>query len=601
MLGEFSPSVPSALTPLETIREDLRQIPESDKSAALQFRILEQLFSRIDFLLIGLGSEIFKSGLRLYARPRGSLVYRTIQEPQLRRLIIEAARSLPSPVALTGVQINRTLETFKDRPNAITTIERRVFQVSNNLFFNLDAPEGQDQLMRGEALSPDTRCFFKLFDSCAEDKDVVIYPQTTFDDKFSRKVESAYNSLLALLEEYDLGVNEGLPKASLKATCQEEDPLPRHFPFIEDWADHNPGLYWDLLSLPATVFLKEKPQIFYFLSGTGANGKSSYLGLIHSMLGTNNTTRNRMSEMAEWHFNTLLQYTLFNAPDDEGDAIFDNENSLRIFKSFAAHATVMLPIMHSQEPMALKADFMSAHPMNAAPDWGDVSSASALTRRTCLIPFTADFKNKAAPISNFAKATFTPDVLAQFTGEVLALATFYSTHPIKWSATVMAAHDRVEAENDSISLYKKAWERFFISFQNMGLLYDDYRCWCAAHDLPSTKDMGAFKTHWFEYTSHPDKAWITGTGFERLPDEKGKVERKNTLSAPGSASVRRSRERSKLPPILDMLELTVLPFKPFERYGTIGQMHHIEDLDKGVGHTSFSAVALLEGIENSGY
>ena len=601
MLSELSPSTSSAPTPLETIRDDLRRIPEGDKGAALQFRVLEQLFNRVDFLLIGLGSEVFKSGLRLYARPRGTVVYRTVQEPQLRRLIIEAARSLSSPVALTGAQINKIEETFKDRPNAITTIERRVFQVSKNLFFNLDAPEGQDQLAHGEDLPPDAKCFFRLFDSCAEDKDVVIYPQSTFDAKFSRKVESAYNSLLSLLEEFDLEPKEGLPKASLSATDQSTDPLPRHFKFIEEWADHNPGLYWDLMTLPATVFLKEKPQVFYFLSGTGANGKSSYLGLVHSMLGTNNTTRNRMSEMAEWHFNTLLQYTLFNAPDDEGDAIFDNENSLRIFKSFAAHATVMLPIMHSQEPMALKADFMSAHPINSAPDWGDVSSASALTRRTCLIPFTADFKDKTSPIANFAKATFTPDVLAKFTGEVLALATFYSTHPIKWSATVMAAHDRVEAENDSISLYKKAWERFFVSFQNMGLLYDDYRCWCAANDLPSTKDMGAFKTHWFEYTSHPDKAWITGTKFERLPDEKGKIERKNTLSAPGSAAVRKSRERNKLPPMLDMLELTVLPFTPYERYGTIGQMHHIEDLDKGIGHTSFSAVALLEGIENSGY
>lgn len=591
-------------SPLEQVRADLLGIDPESKGAQttrLHLAVLEKLFTLYDFLFVGLGDEAFKGGLRLYAKPHKAHTYTTIKKTLVRRLIVEAGRQLTPKVSLTGAQVKQILDTFVDRPPILTTIERRVFQVSHNLFFNLDAPEGHDQLVHGSQLPSDAKCFFRLFDSVAEDKDVVIYPASTFDSSFSRKVQSAYDSLLVLLEKYDRGPDFGLPEASLSATRQDDDPLPRHFKFIEEWADGNPGLYWDLMTLPATIFMKEKPQISYFLSGTGANGKSAYLGLIHSMLGTKNTTRNRVSEMSNYHLNTLLQYTLFNAPDDEGDKMFDNEDSLRIFKSFSSHATVSLPIMYSQEPMELKADFMSAHPMNAAPDWGDISSASALTRRTCLIPFTADFKNKSAPIANFAKATFTPDVLAQFTGETLALASFYSTHQIKWSATVTAAHDRVEEENDSIGLYKKAWERFFVSFQNMGILYDDYRCWCAAHDLQSTKDTGAFKTHWFEYTSHPDKAYVTGVGFKKLADRNGKIERKNTLSTPSCAVIRRDRQKRKLPPMLDMLEETILPFKSLERYGPIGQMHHTDDIDKAVGKSSFSAVALLEGVENSGY
>lgn len=468
--------------------------------------------------------------------------------------------------------------------------------MSHDLYFNLDAPKGQDQLMRGDGVSREANCFFRLFDSSAEDQDVVVFPQSTFDAGFSDKVLQAYNSLLVLLEELAPNPEDSLPEASLVATRQEDDPLPRHFSFIEDWADGNPGLYWDLMTLPATVFLKHKPQLSYFLSGTGANGKSAYLGLIHTMLGTNNTTRVRTSEMSNHHFNTLLQYTLFNAPDDEGDRLFDSEDSLRIFKSLSAHSTVSLPILYSQDPMELKADFMSAHPMNASPNWGDVSSASALTRRTLLIPFSADFRNKPR-VNNFAKATYTPDVLARFTGEVLALATFYSTHSIKWSKTVTATYEQVEEENDTIRVYQKTWEKYFGAFQNISLLYDDYRCWCVNHNLSYTKDLSAFKVHWRAYMANRSKSWITGVDFKKLPNSEGRVERENSMSRPDFVRINRERKAQGKMPLMSMLCLTVLPYKELDMYGTIETMHHIEDLDKGVGHTSLSAVYLMERQE----
>lgn len=594
------PSPSSPPTPLESIREELRHVSPDDKASALHLQVIERLFETYDFVLVGLGDSIFEGGVRVYVRPHNSFTYRSIDRLPLRRLILQAAQSLSTPRSLTGTQVNRIMETFGDRPPILTTIERRVFQVSEDLYFNLDAACDQDQLVHGDELPSNARCFFRLFDTSEEDKDTVMFPASTFDSSFSDQVLFSYNSLLSLLEELAPNPTDKFPEASLSATSQEDgDPLPRHFSFIEDWADHNPGLYWDLLTIPATVFLKEKPQVSYFLSGTGANGKSAYLGLIHTILGTNNTTRNRISEMSKWHLNTLLQYTLFNAPDDEGDSVFDGEETLRIFKSFSAHATVFLPIMRSQKPMRLQADFMSAHPMNASPDWGDVSSASALTRRTCLIPFTADFRDFKRT-SNFAKDTFTPDVLAKLTGEILALATFYSTHPIEWSKTVTATFEQVEAENDSIRVYQRAWEKYFGAFQNISLLYDDYRCWCVNHDLPYTKDLSAFKVHWRAYMANRSKAWITGVDYEKLSNAEKTIERENCLSRPGFASANRARALEGKPPLLAMLALTKLPYKELENHGTISDMHHIEDLEKGVGHTCLSAVYLMERMDENG-
>lgn len=600
MPSEVTATTHASLTPYEQVREDLRHLSGDDKAskqAALHLSIIAGMYQHSDFLFVGVGDEPFTDSRRLYARLSSSPIYIPLDRSALRRVILAAARSLPTPVVLTGSQVKQVLETFQDRPINLANIERRLFYVSRDLFFNLDAEEGQDQLVRGDELPDTAKCFFRLYDSSNTDKDIVSFPRDTFNSTFSEKVLSSYNSLLSDLEELAPNPEDPFPAASLSAMNQDGDPLPRHFKFIEDWANGNPGLYWDLLTIPATVFMKEKPTVSFFLSGSSMNGKSSYLGLLHTIFGSNNTTRVKLSDMDKWHLNTQLQYTLFNAPDDEGDTI--SPQSAEFFKSIASHGTISLPIMRSQVPMKLNADFMSAHPMNAFPDWGDSSSASALTRRTCLIPFTADFRG-VPKVDNFAKKTFTPDVIAEFTGEVLALATFYSTHPLTWSNTTAGARQQVEAENDSIRLYKEHWEKYFNGFQNMKLLHDDYRCWCREQGYAEPKNMSAFKINWYAYTSNMGKATLTGVDYKPLADKKGRAIRKNAYMDPNRNAVDKSRKSQGLPPLITMLEDTRLPYKELSMYGSVASMHAMEDFDKATGRTSVSAVTLMERMEENG-
>lgn len=585
---------------IASVREDIQgltsqddKLSSEDKRVFDELSIIEQLYYLADFVLVGLGDVFDNSSLSIYACPAHSSVYVKLTTEQLLRVIIQAARRRKKPRAITGHRARQVLETFIRRPEILPAINRDIIMVSEGLFFDKTKPAGE-QLV--SSFPSDRRCFFKLFDTAASDKDIIKYPDDTFSASFSKKVRSAYDSLLSILEDLAPNSTDSFPAASLSATCGEEDPLPRHFPFIEQWANGNPGLYWDLLTIPATVFLKEKPSVSFFLSGSSSNGKTSYLGLLHTLLGSNNTTRVKLSDMNKWHLNTQLQYTLFNAPDDEGDSI--SNEAAEFFKSIASHGTITLPIMRSQKPMQLNADFISAHPMNAFPEWSGTTSSSALTRRTCLIPFTADFRDAppTSPTGNFARDTFTPDVLAQFTGEVLALASFYSNRPIVWSTTTQEMQRQIKEENESARLYRKEFDKYFDGFQSLGLVYDDYKCWCKAKGNTKIGTQGELKIQFtgFGGSDIRSKARVYRSGKPAV-DENGSPLYYTCYKNPDKKTVDKLRKSKGQLKRIAMLDDTTLP-PPFDEYGSIAMMHHMDSLDKAVGETSYSAVYLMEQL-----
>ena len=955
-----------------TDRSDSDKLSGDDKRVLEDLSIIGQLYHLADFVLVGLGDFFDNASLCAYARPAHTPVYVKLTQEQLLRLIMRAAKLRSTPRSISGNRARQVLETFIHRPEILSAINRDIIMVSEGLFFDKTKPAGEELT---SSIPGDRRCFFKLFDTSAPDKDIIKYPDSTFSSSFSKKVRSAYDSLLSALEELAPNPTDPFPKASLSATCEEEDPLPRHFPFIEQWANHNPGLYWDLMTIPATVFLEEKPSVSFFLSGSSANGKSKvmsstpvfvnrrgqiirstqgtlakgdyvltprgewaevvdpmvhptttdpcykvtlrdgrsvvatydhiwtvvskdhltghhprvrdqfgrptekrqhipltgydpemwetrrtdelladlslskpkywympptapapfperslpidpytlgvilgdghiswngrsrinvtvtgqdpelltlfgnireekretrksptgvknyaastnllsdgltslglippcrsyekfippeyliasieqrkallagildtdgsvnplinqlefsttsrqlakdvkelvfslggtateterdghytqngerhearhnyrlsirtsfnpfrlprkaslwkkpkrlgyvriksitpvpsvpcncisvkdpdgspenqhtylvgnyvpthncYLGLIHTLLGTNNTTRVKLSGMNKWHLNTQLQYTLFNAPDDEGDSISDE--AAEFFKSIASHGTITLPIMRSQKPMQLNADFISAHPMNAFPEWSGTTSSSALTRRTCLIPFTADFRDAppTSPTGNFARDTFTPDVIARFTGEVLALASFYSSRPIIWSSATREMQQQIKEENESARLYRQEFDKYFDGFQSLGLAYDDYKCWCKAKGITKIGTQGELRIQFTGFMG--DSGRSTARLYKRgepASDEKGAPIYSPFYRNPDKKTVDKLRKERGEPRRIAMLDDTTLP-PPFDEYGSISAMHHIDSLDKAVGETSYSAVHLME-------
>lgn len=475
------------------------ELAKQYKKAMFELQVCANILSLGDFLYFG-GSP--KSPNLYFLSPNSpSPIYTPLSLPTLRRL----TRSC-SPVLLTAKQVTDIIETFLDLPDPNQQISRRVLAISDKLYWDRES-----QSLTTDPLP--NRCFYRLFDTTDEEKNVPSFPKSTFNEDFSRQVTTSYSDLTSILDKIP---NHEFPNTS--EVCQHV--LPTNFPFILDWADGDYALYWDLIKILATTFMRRRPDVSFFLTGTGFNGKSQYVGLLHTIFGTNNTSRIPLSDIGDAHMTKQLQFTLFNAPDDEGGSKKDSiNNHTKVFKQLASHETLSLPVLYSVEPMKLKADFMCVFPMNIFPRWQG-EDTSALTRRTVLVPFTHDFRTEAKHYSNFAKETYTPQILAQLVGEALAVAHFYKDCPLTFSKTLEGKREQVELENDTPRVYKKLFKKYFDGFQHKKMLYMDYRNWCLQNDAGTIVNQASFRTHFDEYLDNSNKErtkFIGIDGQEKRP------------------------------------------------------------------------------------
>ena len=81
----------------------------------------------------------------------------------------------------------------------------------------------------------------------------------------------------------------------------------------------------DIMRSVAYCFVKKKPVGSYILVGLRRNGKSSFVGLLHTIFGRENTSDVRLSQLGDPHYVNKLKYTMMNAPDEEDEIIEPNE------------------------------------------------------------------------------------------------------------------------------------------------------------------------------------------------------------------------------------------------------------------------------------
>lgn len=465
------------------------ELAQKHKRAVYNFKVCRNILSLGDFLYFGGGQTspilYFNSPSQLIS---STPIYERLPTPTLRRLVNACAPDLLEPK-----QVDDIIKTFLDIPDPNQQINRRIIAISENLYWDREkASLVQDPTPY--------RCFFRLFDTREPEKNVPAFPAQTFDQDFSDRVQSSYSSLLSALNSLP---NHEFPK---DPTPESHPSLPYTFPFILDWADQSYSLYWDLMKILATTFFAHRPDVAYFLMGTGFNGKSQFVGLAHTIFGTANTSRAPLSQIGDTHITNSLRFTLLNAPDDEGgNKKHDDINQFtKVFKQLASHETLTLPVLYSQTPVDLKADFMCIFPMNMFPRWAG-SDVSALTRRTVLVPFTHDFRNHPVHYENFAQQTYTPEVLAELVGQLLAIATFYKDQPLAYSSVIDNTAKQAEFENDTPRAYQKLFEQYFNGFQSKKMLYCDYANWVKANEAGTIVPMANFRIYWEKYLSIPNE------------------------------------------------------------------------------------------------
>nr|DAQ04024.1 MAG TPA: DNA helicase [Caudoviricetes sp.] len=326
-------------------------------------------------------------------------------------------------------------------------------------------------LRRNTELLESEVSFFKLFDS-------------RFYTEHRPEVNPILIQAVEVMPRYYDYQNRIEEIASLTESGQSLDfssLLPEELNFMNAWTKDNPDVLSDILRMIATIFMKRKPLGSFCLIGKARGGKSACVNMLHTMLGSRNTSLVKMSQLADDHYTHQLLHSLLNAPDEEDDTTLDRQQAN--FKVLADHGTLTLSRMGSNEPLYLTADFTSIFPMNHMPEWKG-SGTEACMRRTLAIPFLADLSVNDNRSMHFERDTYTARMYAHLIPLVLAIASFYSREGQKmvFSPTMQGYQRFMEEETSSASVYFKLFERYFNGFTTVSFLYTDYVNWCKINE-----------------------------------------------------------------------------------------------------------------------
>ena len=140
------------------------------------------------------------------------------------------------------------------------------------------------------------------------------------------------------------------------------------------------------------LFRKSELGKSFILTGKGANGKSTYLDMIRTMLGSPNTSALDLSELCSEFKNSTIVGKLANIGDDiSGDFIPD----VSVFKKLCT-GEVLTFNEKFKDPYQASSYAKLLFSANSVPRMGKTKDSYAIKRRVVLVPFKARF-TKADP------------------------------------------------------------------------------------------------------------------------------------------------------------------------------------------------------------
>lgn len=368
---------------------------------------------------------------------------------------------------IDGPHIDKILNTIdKDirKTMEVPRIDNTIIEICPDYYWDTSTGQLTDDIPEG------MYCARRLFDTPKASKNIVRYNPEDIA-RYAKLLKNVIDQTVATLEE-----NGG------------DLPDDTRLDFISTWACDDHEIYMDILRMMATNFMSPKPFGSYILRGQGRNGKSVCVGLLHSILGTRNTTRISMSEINNWHKYLQLANTMMNAPDEEEDKALADQ---AMFKIIADHGDIELDIMRGQQPLKVEANFQIISPANHDPEWTG-TGAQACIRRARIIPFEADLSDKDSSVKNFAQETFTPNTVMYLLGVLLGIARYYLNHSFPDSKTMKQERQMLVESMVSYKVYYEHLNRYFGTYNKLREVFTDYVCWCKQNGLP-VKGFDDFK------------------------------------------------------------------------------------------------------------
>lgn len=369
------------------------------------------------------------------------------------------------PSAPNSKRFGDTLESWVDEERE--GINNRVIMVAEGLYWDLDSQEFIDY-------PGDEGCFRMLFDSRPSDDIRVDINQVG-----GAFIKGICSNAYAHLVKHDGKI--------VPAECLDDGEKDK-FEFSLDnptlrafwvWANEDLDTFNDLLKAVAVNFFKVKPKGAFILIGKTRNGKSSFIKMLHTLFGTNNTSEVTLAQLDDPHVNMTLLSTMLNAPDEEEEG--KSQEVLKAqsrFKMMATHKSILLPVYYSQEPQPVPTDFMSYHAMNDIPQWQG-NGAEACLKRSIIIMFENDLSKMDNNGKDFEKETYDELFFGYLLGVVLAISRYYSDRKLEFSDTQAEKKELVVSEVDNMSVYIGRLLHWFPGgYSTVNLVWEDYKMWC---------------------------------------------------------------------------------------------------------------------------
>lgn len=443
--------------------ERLAQAKENGftKSDFQQERVKEAIYSEYDFVRV---RNVGEYGTIFYAPKEGGSAHE-LKNVDALRIVREAYLKMFNMAPAS--KIESTIDTLKmGVTDEVDEINNEVVRVAEDLYWDTKEAKLTE--------TPTSMCMRELFDSRGTH-------EIKIDINFinSAVIRVAYKRILAVLERTG-GILDPSDPELIKIGYDADNVV---FKTFMTWADNDLDTFNDLFKATASNFMLYKPKGAFVLIGLKRNGKSTYIKLLHTMFGRNNTSSVRLSDFNNHGLNGELWTTMMNAPDEEdegrGKDLLEAQGN---FKSIAAHESLKLRKLYEQNGQWVNSDFMCFFPMNHFPEWKG-NGAAACMHRTLPLFFNNDLSKYDNNGKDFAIETFTSGFFEMFLPAVLAIATYYYDKPIKFSDKMKQNQDRVAEEVDNISLYLDRFKSWFNGYKSKKLVYEDYKLWCRERDL----------------------------------------------------------------------------------------------------------------------
>lgn len=468
-----------------TLYEIARALSEQSENGALTFEDKQKLVNKLRTVIststkeelqtnLAVG-EIFKNyaTIRVKNIPNESSsvyikdsdntkerVYRRLKEVDGTRLIRDAFLKLGIPYS--AKKAKSAFDTMVlNVTDSVEKVSNRIIKMGYRTYWDtkecrvLRSRGDFDRIIDGDGPDGTAVCMRTLFDHSPNDRirvdvDSVIFSQEDVDEIYDYLVEN---------------------KGHIDHTYSD------CFEPFWTWADEDDDTFNDILKATASVFFKEKIKGSYVLIGETRNGKSSYIKMLHTMLGSNNTSKVELAAISNPRRNMALLHTMLNAPDEEADGQGDDvKKGQGLFKSMSSHDPITIDVMYSQDAQEVPTDFMSFYPMNRMPEWtGD--GVQALIQRTYPIFFRKDLSGFDNNGKNFEEETYTASFFNKLLPVLCAMGKYYSNRKLEFSETLIHNRETVRLILDSFSTYLASLRKYFTSVGPISDVIEDFILW----------------------------------------------------------------------------------------------------------------------------